>query len=445
MTSETGSALAGRDLLEHFESISLDESWSFADCSRSDTNKWTHGYHRYPAKFIPQIVERLFDEYLEEEEAHINDPFFGSGTTVVSAISRGHFASGTDVNGIAYLITKVKSTPIEPNYLERETRSFLKRIKVLGTSQETLLDSSVEPLIPRNNLERIDYWFEPDNKRLLGKILRIIDEHDDERIRDFLRVGFSHILKNCSIWLQSSTKPTRDMDKTPRKPYPALRRHLRKMLRGNNEFYDVIPPTVRERPGSHFDIHIGDARKQAVEDSSVDLIVSSSPYVTSYEYADLHQLSTIWLDFADDYRDYRQDFIGTAHRDPQNRELKSNLAKSIVDEIRHEHERTSDAVKIFFADMDQVFKESYRILKSGGRCCYVIGNTTLKGVDILNAQVFAESIQHCGFELDRIIKRPIPTKILPQTRDKETGQFTSRDEATAEAYPSEYIVIGLKP
>ncbi|MBD3160262.1 MAG: hypothetical protein GF309_15900 [Candidatus Lokiarchaeota archaeon] len=444
MTSETGSVLCGRDLLEHFESISLDDSWSFAECSRLDTNKWTHGYHRYPAKFIPQIVERLFNQYLEDEYAHINDPFFGSGTTIVSAVSRGHFASGTDINGIALLMTKVKSTPIEPYYLERNVESFLSRIEVLGTPQETLLDSSVEPLIPTNNLERIDYWFEPENKLLLGKILRIIKEHDDTRIRDFLLVGFSHILKNCSIWLQSSTKPTRDMDKDPRRPYPALRRHLHKMLRGNQAYYDMVPSNVRENPESYLDIRIGDARYQEVDDESVDLIVSSSPYVTSYEYADLHQLSTIWLDFAEDYRDYREDFIGTAHREPENRELKSTIGKTIVDDLREESQRTSDAVQIFFADMDQVFEESYRILKYGGRCCYVIGNTTLKGVDILNAQVFAESVQRCGFELDRIIKRPIPTKILPQTRDKETGQFTSRDEATAEAYPSEYIVIGLK-
>ncbi|MFO7835857.1 MAG: DNA methyltransferase [Candidatus Thorarchaeota archaeon] len=434
----------GENLVDRFESIPLDETWSFAECSRSDTNKWTHGYHRYPAKFIPQIVERLFDEYLENGEVSINDPFFGSGTTMVSAISRGYHASGTDVNEIAYLMTKVKSTPIEPNYLEREVESFLNRIRVLGTPQETLLDSPVEPLIPENNLERIDYWFEPENKILLGKILRIINNQDDDRIRDFLLIGFSHILKNCSIWLQSSTKPTRDMDKSPRKPYPALRRHLRKMLRGNNEFYDVIPPNIRENPDSYLDIRVGDARNQNVNDESVDLIVSSSPYVTSYEYADLHQLSTIWLNFAEDYRDYREEFIGTAYRDPEDRDLKSDIARKIVSDLRRESERTSEAVKIFFADMDEVFEESYRILKSGGRCCYVIGNTTLKGVDILNAQVFAESVQHCGFELDRVIKRPIPTKILPQTRDKETGQFTSREDATAEAYPCEYIVIGLK-
>lgn len=94
--------------------------------------------------------------------------------------------------------------------------------------------------------------------------------------------------------------------------------------------------------------------------------------------------------------------------------------------------------------MQEVFDESYRILKEGGRCCYVIGDTMLKGVKILNAEVFAESLQYSGFKLDRIIKREIPLKILPQKRDEKTGRFASNDNANSQAYPVEYIVIGLK-
>ena len=90
------------------------------------------------------------------------------------------------------------------------------------------------------------------------------------------------------------------------------------------------------------------------------------------------------------------------------------------------------------------FDESFRILKPGGRCCYVIGNTRLKGVDILNAEVFADSLQYSDLKLDRIIKREIPLKILPQKRDEKTGRFASSDKADSEAYPTEYIVIGLK-
>ena len=122
----------------------------------------------------------------------------------------------------------------------------------------------------------------------------------------------------------------------------------------------------------------------------------------------------------------------------------SQIASNIVDEMVPKSRSKAKEIEAFFIDMQEVFNESYRILKPGGRCCYVIGNTKLKGVDILNAEAFAESLQHSGFKLDRLIKREIPLKILPQKRDEKTGRFASRDKANSEAYPTEYIVIGLK-
>jgi DNA modification methylase len=437
-------AKSPEEILRIFGEKEIDSGWSFAKYKPSDTSKWTHGYHRYPAKFIPQLVEKLFDEYVHNAEAHIDDPFCGCGTTIVSAISRGFKASGTDVNGIAYLMTKVKSTPIEPDYLARKIGKFLSAINGLEGSQMDLFHEDTEPLIPEKHIERIDYWFSEESKTELGKILRLICSEDDEKIRDFFLIAFSHILKNCSIWLQGSTKPTRDFKKKPVRPHEALERHLRKMKRGNEAFYQIAPPKIRGHLDGYLNTKLDDARCQPVPDNSVDLIVSSSPYVTSYEYADLHQLSTIWLDLAEDLTEYKKAFIGTSYKAYEDKKLRSKLALDIVSKMLDKSEKMAKEIEAFFIDMEEVFDESHRILKPGGRCCYVIGDTTLKGVDILNAEVFAESIQYSGFRLDRIIKREIPSKILPQKRDEKTGRFASNDSADTEAYPVEYIVIGLK-
>ena len=402
------------EIIHQFNTKEVDKDWSFVEYKPSDTGKWTHDYHRYPAKFIPQLVERLIDEYTSHKEANINDPFMGCGTTIVTAISRGFKASGTDINKIAYLITKVKSTPIEPEYLNKKIEQLLFKLKSLNGSQKTLFDDKIESLIPQKNLNRINYWFTEESKNELGKILRVIYNEDDETIKNFFIVAFSHILKNCSIWLQGSTKPTRDLKKIPVKPYGALRRHLRKMQSSNDAFYNVIPANVRENLNEYLNIKIGDARRQTVPDNSVDLIVSSSPYVTSYEYADLHQLSTIWLDLAEDLTEYKKEFIGTSYKKYENKKLRSSIAMGIVDKMSKKSKKAAKEIEAFFIDMEDVFDESFRILKHGSRCCYVIGDTKLKGVDILNAEVFADSSQYSGFKLDRIIKREIPSKILPQ-------------------------------
>lgn len=434
------------EILHLFREKEIDEDWAFAECKPSDTGKWTHCYHRYPAKFIPQLVEKLTDGYISSEYAHINDPFMGCGTTIVTAISRGFKGSGTDINKISSLMTKVKSIPIEPFYLDEKIKCLLLKLKFLTDSQSCDLfpNTSIEPLIPQKHIERIDYWFSEKNKNELGVILRAIYDEKDETVRDFFLIAFSHILKNCSIWLQGSTKPTRDFKKKPTKPYIVLKRHLKKMQRGNNSFYQVIPQKIKDNLKEYLNIKVQDAKTQPVTDNSVDLIVSSSPYVTSYEYADLHQLSTIWLDFADSLTEYRKGFIGSAHKYSNDKKLKSNIAQEIVNKMKEKNKKMAKEIETFFIDMQEVFDESYRILKNGGRCCYVIGDTMLKGVSILNAEVFAESLQYSGFIIDRIIKRRIPLKILPQKRDLKTGRFANNHEANSEAYPIEYIVTGLK-
>jgi len=433
------------EIIELFRSLKVEKEWSFNGYKPSQTGKWTHSYHRYPAKFIPQLVEKLLDEYISGNDAHINDPFMGSGTTIVTAISRGFIASGTDINGISYLMTKVKSTPIEPTYLQTKINSFNLKLGFLDGALNFNTNKEIQPLIPQRHIERINYWFNEDNKRELGIILRIILEEEDKDIRDFLLLAFSHILKNCSIWLQGSTKPTRDFNKKPAKPFTTLKKHLRKMERGNREFHQVISSEVIKNIDYYLRICLGDAKHQQVPSNSVDIIISSSPYVTSYEYADLHQLSTLWLDFANDLKEYRSNFIGSAFK--KNNvflKLKSSIAIETIKKMKKNSEKIAREIETFFLDIQQVFDESYRILKEGGRCCYVIGNTELKGVKIPNAEIFAEIIQYSGFKLDRVIKREIPLKILPQKRDKETGRFASNHNATSQAYPVEYIVIGKK-
>ena len=432
------------EIIEWFKQTPIDKTWSFRDCKPSDTGKWTHGYHRYPAKFIPQLAERLMDDYITNGTANVNDPFMGCGTTVVSAISRGFHASGTDINKVAHLVTKAKASPIAPEYLERKVKQFLSRILPSDDEQDLFDRVRIQPHIPEKHLERIDYWFTGEVRDELGRILTLIRDEDDLTVQSFLLVAFSHVLKTCSIWLQSSTKPTRDLKKRPTLPCDAIRRHLLKMLKGNLQFYNFVPPRVKDNPDEYLNIKADSAKKQPVSNDSVDLIVSSSPYVTSYEYADLHQLSTLWLDLADDLKEYKKEFIGTSYKQYEAKPLSSQIASDIVNEMLSKSKKKAKEIEAFFIDMQEVFDESFRILKPGGRCCYVIGNTKLKGVDILNAEAFAESLQESGFKLDRLIKREIPLKILPQKRDEKTGRFASKDKADSEAYPTEYIVIGLK-
>ena len=61
------------------------------------TIDFTHGLHRFPGKFIPQIPRYLLRNYLTKD-SRILDPFCGSGTTLIEACVAGHDCIGCDID-----------------------------------------------------------------------------------------------------------------------------------------------------------------------------------------------------------------------------------------------------------------------------------------------------------------------------------------------------------
>jgi len=412
-----------------FSKTKIDYSWSFSDKTRKDTAYITHGYHRYPAKFIPQIVSRLAEKYTKEGDL-IVDPFGGCGTTLVESKVMGRPSVGVDINPVAVLIAKAKITPINPQKIE-------KAFAVLKSKIDTY-NKDTKVKAPEH--ERIDYWFKLEEKRKLAFIFAEISKLKDQDIKDFFFCGFSNILKNCSIWLQKSNKPTRDPNKKPSDPIQTFYKQIKMMMRGNARFYELSKEKKHLEIPSQ--VYCTDARTIPVKDNSVSLIVTSPPYVTSYEYADLHQLTALWLEYTKDLSDFRKRFIGTSYHNKKDLVLNSKLAEEIRNQLLKKDKKTAEEVSTYFSEMNQVFVEMKRMLKKSGKTCIVIGNTSLKGVEILNAEVFAEQLQNLGLKIADIIKREIPSKNLPSVRDEKTGKFARiSDKNKVSAYPTEYILI----
>lgn len=409
--------------------IKVDPSWSFSDKTRKDTAYITHGYHRYPAKFIPQIVSRLAEKYTKEGD-FIVDPFGGCGTTIVESKVMGRPSIAVDINPVATLITKTKATPINPVKIENEFINLQSKLNAYGENTK----------IKTPDHERIDYWFGPTEKRKLAFIFAEISKIKDRDARNFFFCGFSNILKNCSIWLQKSNKPTRDFGKRPSDPIKIFSRQIKMMLRGNAQLFELLSKRGYLKIPSK--VVCTDARKIPAKDNSVSLIVTSPPYVTSYEYADLHQLTALWLEYTRDLSDFRKRFIGTSYYSKKDLVLNSALAEKIRSELLKKDKKTAEEVSTYFSEMNQVFAEMKRILKKGGKTCIVVGNTKLKDVSILNAEVFTEQLKNLGLKIVDIIKREIPSKNLPSTRDGKTGRFANiNSKNKISVYPTEYILV----
>ena len=91
----------------------------------ADTRYATHSFHPYSAKYIPQIPSYLIKNFSHKDDL-ILDNFVGSGTTLVESKILGRNALGVDVNPLACLISKVKTTNLQS--------SELKEISTISTS-----------------------------------------------------------------------------------------------------------------------------------------------------------------------------------------------------------------------------------------------------------------------------------------------------------------------
>lgn len=413
-----------------FDHIEVNERWCFKNVR--STEQWTHGYHRYPAKFLPNIVRALIEEYAIDN-SDVVDIFAGCGTTLVEAKIHGKPSVGVDVNPVALLITKVKTRPLIPNLLQSAYEEFVCSFTEYNENDFQSLEVH----------ERIDYWFRQKEKAEIAFLYNRISSIKESSIRDFFLVCLSNILKNCSRWLQSSTKPQIDPKKIPSEPFDSFQKHCKKMMKQNSSFYYELE--AKGFLNIPCEIRLEDARKTTITEGTIGTIITSPPYVTSYEYADIHQLTGFWFEYIKDLSLFRKDFIGTFYSNNQETKTSSIIGQQIVDDLYKKDSKKACEVANYFNDMHKVGQEMYRILKPGGHACIVIGNTSFREIKIKSAEVFYEMLINSGFTEEKVIKRSIPYKLIPAIRDKSSGRFTTLDNQNSKlVYPEEYILIVKK-
>lgn len=423
----------------NFSNIPIEKFWSFADKTIKDTSYISHGYYTYPAKFIPQIAEQLISMYSQKGDT-IVDVFMGSGTTMVEGLVAGRKVIGTDINEIAYLVSKVKTTELNITVLGVVYNNIEQLLKNQESGEANQYWQKSELIAPTH--ERIDYWFKPAIKKTLSYLLAIIYDIVDKDVKDFYLVVFCQILKTSSIWLQKSVKPTRDLQKKDADISKLFLTQAKKAIKKQIEFQNLLKKNVVLNAKASIVLECNDAKNINCPKDTATLVLISPPYVTSYEYADLHQLPLLWLGHLEELTTYRKKFIGSSFKEVTQKPLHSNLAKEIISKLGKN--KKSKEVETYFGDMYEVFTKCFTILKSTGKICIVIGNTNFKGVDILNAEVFAEQLTNIGFKITNVICREIPSKMLPSTRDKKTGHFAKAIETTMLVYPKEYILVAEK-
>ncbi|MCI0665862.1 MAG: site-specific DNA-methyltransferase [Acidobacteria bacterium] len=443
--------------------------WSFSELTRSETLWGPHGYHRYPAKFIPQLVRRIIDHY-SDEGSLVADPFLGSATTGIEAIRSGRRFWGGDINPVAVLISQAKCAPISPDLLKKfwgvlETRlSELKRIgrrQLKEFEKARILAIDIAHATPE---ERFQYWFPRAYTQVLEEMLLLINEIPDRTVHTFFLCAFSNILRGCSIWLSGSTKPQKDLDKFLADPVEAFLRQACDMIRRNSAYWeDLLQSNITpSKLTSAYEIGVYDARQLALKDGEVDLIVTSPPYATCYQYLDIHQLTQLWFERYDVLPavNVHHGCIGERRVTPQNGNGNSQsestgstaadralrkLERQAITSNESTVQREIRALRNYYNDMRRAMVEFSRVIAPNKHLVLIVGNSRKRGVTIPTSDALCEIASVCGFELEERIVRKIPVRVLVRTRNQVTGRFSSSLESDSQAYPEEDILIFRSP
>ncbi len=93
------------------------EEWTF---NGSSTRDYTHIYHDYPARMIPQVARKLIQLY-GKTASTLFDPYCGTGSSLVEGMIEGLDVYGTDINPLATLIAEAKTDySMKPNNIADE-------------------------------------------------------------------------------------------------------------------------------------------------------------------------------------------------------------------------------------------------------------------------------------------------------------------------------------
>ncbi|MFY9822401.1 MAG: DNA methyltransferase [Thermoanaerobaculia bacterium] len=333
--------------------------WNFPDSDDASI----HAIHPYPAKFISSIPRTLISGLGVQPGTSVMDPFCGAGTTLVVAQELGVPSIGIDLNPIACLISRVKTSPLPGGLMT----------KALRVIEAATLRSASVPSIPN-----LAHWFSEEVRRSIAALVAQIDQVLDAALRDHLRLALSSIIVRVSNQESDTRYAAVNKPLSPR----SVRDYFLTACARLEEAKTTRPiPTM---PARILESDILAVTPELVG-SPVSLVVTSPPYPNAYEY---------WL-----YHKYRMWWLGYDPIAVKNLEIGARAHY-----FRKQHATFED----FRAQMAQVLSLLEAVLTPGGYACFVIGRSRIHGVDYDNADMIASEAKRVGFleaaRISRVIR-----------------------------------------
>jgi DNA modification methylase len=386
-----------------------------------------HPIHPFPARMAPGIVLDILGS--SGRNLRVLDPMMGSGTVLAVARSRGHRAIGIDIDPLAVLLAGVWTSRIDRDRYLRFAESVLKRAKV--KFKNLALSKAYPRASDESTRKFIRYWFDAYSRRQLTALSDAIARVRDEKMRSALWCAFSRLIitkqAGASLAMDlSHSRPHRVFEKAPVKPFNRF------LSAVNHVAQNCVQAEVKDGYlGPATQAKEGDARKTRVSTGSIDIVVTSPPYLNAIDYMRCSKFSLVWMGYSiEALGQIRSRSIGSevGQKDTDQNRYVRRLTKKLGLSKRLSG-RHSAVLTRFIEDMYGAICETSRVLVPGGKAVYVVGENTIRGAYIENAKIIIELARRAGLRLQRRSSRRLPSnrRYLPPPGSRDAfAQMNSR-------------------
>lgn len=334
-----------------------------------------HGWFWYKEGFAPELVEWSIREAKKKREIKtILDPFCGVGTTLLAAKNLGIQSFGVDASSLAVFVSKTKTDDYEQKDLE-DARSFLeKRLELISPN----IDWQFELFSPRAAFPKRNY------NEILA--LREAIEQESEKVRNLLLLALLSILPQASIVLKDGGVLKIIKDKKALPAREIFRRRVKKMVR----------ELEAQKTGYGPQIYLGDARGIDLESETVDLVVTSPPYLNNIDYSKIYglELSLLAMSKAE-------------AAEVRMRAIRSYIGKQMeIPDMPPEVGEIGEKIPIigtYFKDMELAIKEMHRVLSENGEAHITVSNSVIHDTHVIVDEIFAQIADRIGFRETEIV------------------------------------------
>jgi SAM-dependent methyltransferase len=383
--------------------------------------------HPFPARMAPEVALGKI-ELLTAPGETVLDPMCGSGTVVRLAAEHKRVGIGVDLDPLAVIITRTACHPAWAKNLVERAEAVLDRAWRLSGKLPDWIARDQE------TREFVEYWFAPEQAEDLSRVARVLI--DAPRRDDPLRVAFSRMIvtKERGASLARDTSHSRPHKVTETNGYDVFA----EFVKSAKKLASLIDSEdIEHRPSIRRD----DARTlRSVKPGSVDLIVTSPPYLNAIDYLRGHRMTLVWMGWTvRAVRELRGEAVGVERGLFEVSPEVRRIAEAAVPRMTDLPERWQGMVLRFTHDMDRLAKSLARVTKRRGHLVVVVADSQLKGVPISNAEICAGAAMLRGFELVERDERVLPAqhRYLPPptastgtlaTRMKHETIFTFRQQ-----------------